>query len=220
MTISSEKMLSMLHMQDAINKVVDENWRQSGCDWHRAIMMELCEAVDHHGWKWWKKQDLDSAQLKMELVDVWHFALSVCLRDTDHNSGTAALLAAQVEKDEYVVFKQEDDIDFKTEDLNILELLDLLIGFAARKQFSMEIFHALMKKCDFAWGNMWEQYIGKNTLNKFRQDHGYKDGSYVKIWNGEEDNIHLQRILDELDCESETYVDDVYAKLMVTYDSI
>jgi hypothetical protein len=38
-------------------------------------------------------------------------------------------------------------------------------------------------------------YIGKNILNKFRQDHGYKEGSYIKVWNGKEDNVVMQGLL-------------------------
>jgi hypothetical protein len=41
--------------------------------------------------------------------------------------------------------------------------------------------------------------VGKNILNQFRQDHGYKEGSYVKIWNGQEDNVVMQNILDSDD---------------------
>ena len=42
---------------------------------------------------------------------------------------------------------------------------------------------------------LYKLYIGKNILNKFRQDHGYKDNSYIKIWNGKEDNVIMQNIL-------------------------
>jgi hypothetical protein len=38
-------------------------------------------------------------------------------------------------------------------------------------------------------------YVGKNILNQFRQDHGYKEGTYIKIWNGEEDNVTMQSVL-------------------------
>jgi hypothetical protein len=44
---------------------------------------------------------------------------------------------------------------------------------------------------------LYKLYIGKNILNQFRQDHGYKEGSYIKIWNGEEDNVTMQRVLEE-----------------------
>ncbi len=44
---------------------------------------------------------------------------------------------------------------------------------------------------------LYKLYVGKNILNKFRQDHGYKEGTYIKIWNGEEDNVTMQGILEE-----------------------
>jgi predicted nucleic acid-binding protein len=34
-------------------------------------------------------------------------------------------------------------------------------------------------------------------LNRFRQDHGYKEGSYIKIWKNREDNVVMQEILEE-----------------------
>jgi len=43
--------------------------------------------------------------------------------------------------------------------------------------------------------SLYQLYIGKNILNKFRQDNGYKDGSYKKIWDGKEDNVIMQEIL-------------------------
>ena len=40
---------------------------------------------------------------------------------------------------------------------------------------------------------LYRLYVGKNILNQFRQDHGYKEGSYIKVWNGEEDNVVMKR---------------------------
>jgi hypothetical protein len=39
--------------------------------------------------------------------------------------------------------------------------------------------------------------MGKLILNIFRQDNGYIEGSYVKIWNGKEDNEVLMTLMDE-----------------------
>ena len=44
---------------------------------------------------------------------------------------------------------------------------------------------------------LYKLYVGKNILNQFRQDHGYKEGTYIKLWNGEEDNVTMQRVLEE-----------------------
>ena len=60
-------------------------------------------------------------------------------------------------------------------------------------------------------------YIGKNVLNFFRQDHGYKAGSYIKIWGGREDNEHLSDIVAALDVSSDSFADDVYQALSAAY---
>jgi len=56
------------------------------------------------------------------------------------------------------------------------------------------------KACDavgLSFEELYRLYIGKNALNQFRQEHGYKEGSYRKIWNGKEDNEVMQEILEE-----------------------
>ena len=82
---------------------------------------------------------------------------------------------------------------------------------------------------DFAPAKGWEYKPGpkdvdiqtwgedsKNILNKFRQDHGYKDRSYIKIWNGVEDNAVMNEILQN----GASSVDEIYAKLKTAYQNI
>ena len=46
--------------------------------------------------------------------------------------------------------------------------------------------------------NVWSLYVIKNTLNGFRKDHGYEDGTYDKIWyTGKEDNIVAMDIMQD-----------------------
>jgi hypothetical protein len=54
-------------------------------------------------------------------------------------------------------------------------------------------------------------------LNFFRQDHGYKEGTYQKVWNGREDNEHLVDVLNSLDISLSEYSDKVYAGLKQRY---
>jgi hypothetical protein len=70
-------------------------------------------------------------------------------------------------------------------------------------------FFALCAYMDLKFDDLYKMYSGKNILNKFRQDNGYKDGSYVKIWNGKEDNIHMNEILNKTNdiSASELYVE-------------
>ncbi len=60
-------------------------------------------------------------------------------------------------------------------------------------------------------------YVGKNVLNFFRQDHGYKDGSYIKNWSGREDNEHLVELVADLDASSESFKEDLYQGLAQRY---
>ena len=66
----------------------------------------------------------------------------------------------------------------------------------------------------FTW--LQKLYIGKNALNKFRQDNGYKEGTYTKIWNGKEDNVIMIEILEKLE---DAHFDNVYVNLQESYNS-
>jgi len=59
---------------------------------------------------------------------------------------------------------------------------------------------------------LYKTYMVKNTLNFFRQNNGYKDGTYSKVISGEEDNVHMMRIFNENDSVD---MDTLYAM----YDS-
>ncbi len=67
---------------------------------------------------------------------------------------------------------------------------------------------------DLDFDSLYKLYIGKNILNKFRQDNGYKDGSYKKVWNGKEDNVVMQEILNS---NSSISPDELYNKLKNEY---
>ena len=54
-------------------------------------------------------------------------------------------------------------------------------------------------------------------LNRFRQNNGYKEGTYIKVWNGNEDNVVMMDIMDKNPGYgvNELYegLDEVYKKL-------
>ena len=60
-------------------------------------------------------------------------------------------------------------------------------------------------------------YIGKNVLNFFRQDNGYKEGTYNKQWDGVEDNEHLVDIVSGLDSSAPDFADTLYQKMQERY---
>ena len=52
--------------------------RQRYFQFELALKQEMAEAVDSLNWKWWKKQDDDWDNMKVELVDMLHFWVSMC----------------------------------------------------------------------------------------------------------------------------------------------
>jgi len=62
--------------------------------------------------------------------------------------------------------------------------------------------------------------VGKNVLNFFRQDHGYQDGTYIKEWQGREDNEHLSELLESLDATAAGFPEAVYEALTSRYADV
>ena len=217
--LSATQIESMLNLQAGMNAKVNPQWLAAGYPFLRAIVIEGAEAMEHHGWKWWKAQQLDLAQLQMELVDIWHFALSDLIIAARGDIVQAAHQLAQLfaEPEDKVLFDGET---YLIEKLDTLEKIELLVGLAAGRRFAVPLFAALLADCKLSWGDLYKQYVGKNVLNFFRQDHGYKQGSYHKLWHGREDNEHLVELLDALDASAGDFRDQLYAGLAERYAGV
>lgn len=210
----------MLSLQAAMNTKVDPNWVAARYPYMRAVVIEAAEAIEHHGWKWWKKQEKDLPQLQMELIDIWHFLLSQILLDEDGNETSAlAQLSEKLEAIESVQQVNFDDQEYILSSMELLAQLELLIALSASRKIELSVFAAILGNCQMDWTELYCQYVGKNVLNFFRQDHGYQDGSYQKMWNGREDNEYLVEVMAELDPADAEYKDKLYSALSNYYPS-
>jgi dimeric dUTPase (all-alpha-NTP-PPase superfamily) len=195
---------TMAQMQDSHNKQVHPQWLSQGYEYYRAVWVECAELLDHFGWKWWKKQDPDLDQVKLEIVDIWHFGLSDLIRANALQDAVPSLLAVSAQG--------ERDIDkFR------LAVESLAEATLARRAFVMGPFVAVLETLPMPFTELFELYVGKNVLNNFRQDHGYKSGEYLKLWHGREDNEHLVEVLRELDCPAEAVPGELYQALEQRY---
>lgn len=208
----------MLALQSRMNSKVEPRWVSIKFPYLRAVVIEGAEAIEHHGWKWWKKQLCDMPQLQMEIVDIWHFVLSELLIHTAGDQELAAekLLVVNSDEEAWGTLK----FDQRTYDLNSLDLvskLELLIGISVSRRVELGLFKSLMLDCDLNWDSLFRQYVSKNVLNFFRQDNGYKEGTYRKTWHGKEDNEHLVEIMTSLNSEDTRYPDMLYSALAERY---
>lgn len=220
--LSHHQIATFLELQQAMNAKVDPEWVVAKYPYMRAVVIEASEAIEHHGWKWWKKQDKDLAQLQMELIDIWHFLLSeVLLRNEGELSKSQEQLAeylqeASTSKSAELHF---DECDYIIDQLDLLAKLELLIGTASNRRIEIGLFSAIMTDCELSWEELYRQYVGKNVLNFFRQDYGYKEGTYEKMWRGREDNEYLVEVLNALNPEQDDFKEAIYQGLQAHYPS-
>ena len=175
----------MLELQNAMNTRVHSEWREQGFEWYRAIWIESAELMDHYGWKWWKHQKPDVEQVKLELIDIFHFGLSILLVNKTSIESIAEQLSDALKVDESYDFKNSLEA-FTAHTLN-------------EKDFSLSLFVRLLKGMEMTFEDLYSGYVSKNVLNFFRQDHGYQEGTYKKICDGREDNEHLVELIAKLD---------------------
>lgn len=202
-----QKLKIMLELQDSMNAKVNQNWREQSFAWYRAIWIECGELMDHYGWKWWKKQSPDFEQVRLELIDIWHFGLSILLE-----SGISTDALVEKIQDELII--ATDASDFR------VDLEAFTAQVLSSQDFSVPAFGRLMAGIDMDFDMLYRGYVGKNVLNFFRQDNGYQNGSYRKVWNGLEDNEHLVEVAQLLDADSSTFSDDLYQALNKRYQSL
>jgi len=53
----------------------------------------------------------------------------------------------------------------------------------------------------------------------FRQDNGYQDGTYKKLWQGREDNEHLVEVIASLDPSDADFQNLLYQGLLARYQA-
>lgn len=205
MTLHAQQLKIMLSLQDNMNTKVNANWQTQGYEWYRAIWVECAELLDHYGWKWWKKQSPDTEQVALELIDIWHFGLSILLQSGKPIEEIVSLIEKQL-----VI--HTDEKDFR------LDLEKFVAATLGDREFHIDLFGRLMAGINMSFEQLYRGYVGKNVLNFFRQDHGYKDGSYRKHWHdGREDNEHLVEAVLSLDATKPEFKDELYQALVVRY---
>ena len=204
------KVLQMLSLQQQLNDATNGEGWENGItkngkliDWKRCSYLECAELIESYPWKHWKNIDAqpDYENIKIEAVDIWHFIMSQALSDykTKELGNMEELADNIINLPNFEDFEKETvptEKDYYAQ-IEVVEALmrTLFCGGSTEKLIMSFIDVAMQSGLNLE--SLYKLYVGKNILNQFRQDHGYKEGSYIKIWNGEEDNVSMQKILDE-----------------------
>ncbi len=226
-----DKILLMLQLQNQLNEATNGDKWTAGItkngktiNWRRCIYMECAEMVDSFSWKHWKSIDKepDWDNLQIEVVDVWHFIMSLAIEEYSKNlrGGVEDLGISISQYPNFAMIDTTKENFSKQED--VIEQVEKLIRQAiSDSELDLEKlitdFFSLVIMSGLNLDTLYRLYIGKNILNQFRQDHGYKDGSYIKVWNGEEDNVVMKRVWED---DSNIKPDKLYKELAKVYLSL
>jgi len=222
------KLLSMLQLQQELNDATNGAGWEAGItkngkkiNWRRCIYMESAEMIDSFGWKHWKgiAQETDYANLQIEIVDVWHFVMSLLLEFNNQSRTIEELATDIVATPQYQrllgtkipEFAADDVLMGKIENVMRLSLIPIspeMMGASIEEFLELSFMGGLNLE------QLYRLYVGKNILNQFRQDHGYKDGSYIKIWDGLEDNAVMKRAWED---EPDMSPSELYTVLKTVY---
>jgi len=201
----SKAFATVAKRQDELNKVVNPAWAVAGYNWPRALWTEVGEAMGYVNWPWWKKgpeapDGANKLHLFLELVDSLHFGVSIFLTDNARAFGETPIHYHTIGEElasAYIVEAAGRDVEGATlaGELEGVARSALMYGNFEHSRF----FHA----CSLAGmsaATLVAYYHGKGVLNHFRQEHGYKQGTYRKIWSGElgthEDNLYLADLIE------------------------
>ena len=226
-----DKILLMLQLQNQLNNATNgDDWTKGitknakEINWKRCIYMECAEMIDSFSWKHWKSinQEPDWANHQIEVVDVWHFIMSLAIENYSQNLKGGiedlAIMISELASFEKITTKKEhfasqNEVIAKVESLIRLaiSLDDLDVEALISEFFDLVVLSGLNLD------SLYRLYVGKNILNQFRQDNGYKEGIYIKEWSGEEDNVVMKRIWEE---KENLKPDTLYKELAKAYASL
>src|SRR5690606_32682284 len=136
-SVVHQQLVNMLKCQEELNTVFDPQWRVNRHAYLRAAMVEGAEMIDHHGFKWWKKQEKNLAQVQLEMIDIVHFMLSEVTREFGEDKAPAALIDGWLDDSQDILF---DGRTYVLEQLSVLEKMDLMVGLFAAKRISWSLF--------------------------------------------------------------------------------
>jgi dimeric dUTPase (all-alpha-NTP-PPase superfamily) len=198
-------MEALLINQDTLNrKSYDSTWVAKAIsgefDYPLAAAFEIIEFGNSwNQWNWWTKgaiSEHDALNMKVELVDALHFILSDILVAYSGNIQTAAMETSMgllmVQRSLPIFEDQNQERDA------IKRLIKDLIGYGSTSGHAtqnvscralLSLYRLAIYASQLGFRQFAAMYRAKSVLNRFRQDNGYKQKKYTKMWaEGLEDN--------------------------------
>lgn len=197
---------------------VVEEWKDNGFDWVNALMLESSEAIDSCDWKWWKAGKDDLNNFKVEVIDNWHFLMSLGLERF-----SSSYLANTYEFLWYELLEEDDSVNLQ----NATQYFTYqVLKTKFEENFEEDYFHSvyvlfsIMQELGiYDEADLYKEYLVKNVLNEIRLLNGYKEGTYQKMWFFENEKVEDNVVAYSICSEDSTY-DSLLSDLQTYYDNM
>lgn len=199
----SDMVSDIIETQVAVQNKVDPDWLTNGHNFEFQALVELCEAATNLGptetTSWWKQTGTPHGQVVLEYVDALVFMICQSVVK-EGQMQTHANLMHSIEKSRERVNEEGFTPALGNINAEAQLITDTAGGWywsGITGKMTNILTAALYRLKDFEEFYAW--YIGKSTLNVFRKANGYKEGTYIKLWDGvDEDNVWLERYISEM----------------------
>lgn len=190
------KLREMFKLQHSMNVLTaSDSYLNARLDWITAIIQESSEMIDSSTYKWWKKEEIDVENARIEAVDIWHFLMShylcmACMNESDvskfidafSNQYAGIFVPIAISADQFSsIFSDSESLDPGALSFNRKIMLKRLLNNEDHQVITMA-FVEILASCRMNFDEFFSRYMLKNALNQLRQNYGYKEGTYQKTW--------------------------------------
>ena len=191
------------HIQDTLNERTVPDWKKvlTTNNFKVAMFDEFSELLNSSPWKWWSHGgECDAWNLKIEAIDVFHFALSIYILTNASSHLSEDSVFCEYNKEHNYMIDNNGRIDHNVFINKALGVLNSNVPSPMEELFESLGMSAL---------EISAIYTAKSELNYIRQDNGYKTGKYTKVVDGIEDNERLKDIVEDFMFDTDMGIDDL-----------
>lgn len=210
------KFSEMLKLQNELNEHTLPFWKDHlTLDHFRVAMFdELSELLRSTSFKWWKKANKhDLWNIKIEAIDILHFAVSVLLlKEYDKHVDCETPINfgyAPNERKTVTMTDGDGNLHHKEFISNALNMLEATTPTQ---------FQHFFKSVGMDVVEVSAIYMAKVTLNKIRQNCGYKTGEYLKMKGDKEDNELLEDFVTVFLDDDDMTLDDLQFNIISFFE--
>lgn len=205
-----------------------------------AMISEAMEMLDNIPWKHWGKDTfVNTGNMKTEAIDIIHFVMAIAkvYQDRTGRNINYIFQSNSLDFGEFNPKIGPDELfDITTEYISHATLLGSMFNLSFSGNSSVdnkyiyvleildeirEVIHLSFKILFVLFNyqaiDVLKDYVVKNTLNRFRKEHGYAEGDYVKIWHGKEDNDFVADLIKDY---KHITIKDLYSLMSIKYSTV